>query len=57
MVANGIPLAVTTVCITALMIPLSGAPAAPGVSTTSHPIETGGPGIAMVPSLELSTTD
>src|SRR5260370_6340511 len=37
----------TAVCRTPLITPLSGAPAAPGVSTTAHPIETGGPGILM----------
>src|SRR6266851_645187 len=37
----------TAVCSTTLITPLSGAPAAPGVSTTAHPIETGGPGILM----------
>jgi hypothetical protein len=44
-VASGIPDAVSVVCSTDTMTPLSGAPAAPGVRTTAQPMETGGPGI------------
>jgi hypothetical protein len=46
-VASGIPDAVATVCVITLMKPLSGGPAAPGLSTTAHPIETGDPGISV----------
>src|SRR5207248_433103 len=43
--ASGIPLAVTAVCGIWTITPLSGGPAAPGVTTTAQPMETGGPGI------------
>src|SRR5579884_1167958 len=43
--ASGIPLAVTMPCGMDRMTPESGAPAAPGVTITAHPIVTGGPGI------------
>jgi hypothetical protein len=39
------PLAVINGGNTATIVPLSGGPAAPGVNTTAHPIETGIPGI------------
>src|SRR5262252_2638453 len=43
-VASGRPPAVTTACVMTVMKPESGGPAAPGDSTTAHPIVTGGPG-------------
>jgi hypothetical protein len=44
-VASGMLPAVTVACSTVVMIPLSGAPATPGVTSTAHPMLTGGPGI------------
>src|SRR5438046_8503507 len=41
--ASGMPPAVAIACGTTVMIPLSGAPAAPGLNTTAHPMVTGGP--------------
>src|SRR5262245_16722860 len=49
-VASGMPPAVAMVWVTATITPESGGPAAPGLSTTAHPIETGGPGIGASPS-------
>jgi hypothetical protein len=46
-VASGCPLAFTTAWVITLMNPESGGPAAPGLSTTAQPIETGGPGIIL----------
>jgi hypothetical protein len=46
--ASGMPPAVTHVWRMPTMTPLSGAPVAPGVTITMHPIETGGPGIAVI---------
>src|SRR5437016_5201580 len=43
--ASGIPPAVTAACGMETITPESGAPAAPGVTITAHPILTGGPGI------------
>jgi hypothetical protein len=43
--ATGIPETVTLVWGMTTITPLSGGPAAPGVTITAHPIETGGPGI------------
>src|SRR5688572_5155084 len=51
-VASGIPPAIRNVAGTLTMTPLSGGPAAPGVSTTAHPIETGGPDIRSSRSAE-----
>lgn len=45
LVASGCPFAVTFVCSTVVMTPLSGGPAAPGVRTTEQPMLTGAPGI------------
>ena len=47
-IARGIPLAVGPPGGIIVMVPLSGAPATPGDSTTAHPIVTGGPGIVSV---------
>jgi hypothetical protein len=44
-VASGMPPAVAAVCKTAVMIPVSGGPAAPGLNMTLHPMVTGLPGI------------
>src|SRR5437867_4282332 len=42
----------TEACATWTMTPVSGGPAAPGVTITAHPMLTGGPGIAVpLPSL------
>ena len=44
-VASGIPLAVMTGGMTAMMVPVSGGPDAPGLTITIAPMLTGGPGI------------
>ena len=46
-VASGIPLAVMTGGITAMMVPVSGGPDAPGLIITIAPMLTGGPGKAV----------
>jgi len=43
--AIGIPDTVTLLCGMSTITPLSGGPAAPGLTMTAHPIETGGPDI------------
>jgi hypothetical protein len=43
--ANGMPFAVANVCGIVVMTPLSGGPAAPGLTITAQPMETGAPGI------------
>lgn len=43
--ASGIPAASTALCGMVVMTPLSGAPAAPGLTMTAHPTVTGGPDI------------
>src|SRR5687768_922288 len=47
-VASGWPTAVTVLCSTLVMRPLSGGPAAPGETTTAQPMVTGGPGMVQV---------
>ncbi len=46
--ARGIPPAMTEAWGTCTMTPLSGGPAAPGVTITAHPMLTGGPGILTI---------
>jgi len=46
LVASGIPLAVMTGGKMLTIVPVSGAPAAPGVMMTVQPIVTGDPGMA-----------
>jgi hypothetical protein len=41
--ATGIPLAVSVVWVMTVIAPVSGGPAAPGVTMTTQPTETGGP--------------
>ena len=48
-VASGIPLAVMTGGMTAMMVPVSGGPDAPGLTITIAPMLTGGPGIFFQP--------
>jgi hypothetical protein len=45
-VASGIPLAVMTGGIMAMIVPVSGGPDAPGLTITIAPMLTGGPGIS-----------
>jgi hypothetical protein len=45
-VASGIPLAMMTGGMTAMMVPVSGGPDAPGLTITIAPMLTGGPGIS-----------
>src|SRR5262245_37003894 len=52
MTASGMPFAVTMAWGMTVITPLSGAPAAPGDSTTVQPMDTGDPGIAQ-PALKL----
>jgi hypothetical protein len=47
-VARGMPAAVAALCVIAVIIPVSGGPAAPGLNTTLHPIVTGLPGISLL---------
>lgn len=47
-VASGIPLAVMTGGMTAMMVPVSGGPDAPGLIMTIAPMLTGGPGTALL---------
>src|SRR5947209_1214202 len=57
LVASGMPLAVTTGGSTAMIVPLSGGPDAPGVRMTEQPIVTGGPGIAALHSERRDAAD
>ena len=52
-VASGIPLAVMNGGMTAMMVPVSGGPDAPGLIITIAPMLTGGPGTALLPTLPL----
>jgi hypothetical protein len=44
-VARGMPFAVTHVCVITVMTPVSGGPAAPGLTITVQPMLTGDPGM------------
>lgn len=57
LVASGIPPAVITGGRTAMIVPVSGKPDAPGVRMTEHPIVTGGPGIGYGPNDVMPLTD
>jgi hypothetical protein len=47
-VASGMPVAVAALWVIAVIIPVSGGPAAPGLKITLHPIVTGLPGISLL---------
>lgn len=50
-VASGIPLAEMNGGMTAMIVPVSGGPDAPGLTITIAPMLTGGPGKFLLPTL------